>query len=100
MMALDFARDNALIAVTDHASCELGDEAVVLNLQNGIYYGLDPVGARVWRLLQQPRSLAELCSLVVEEFDVTPERCESDLAAFAAALGTHGLLRSCNAVHS
>ena len=64
-MALDFARDDTLVAVADHASCELGGEAVLLDLTTGVYYGLDPVGTRVWRLLQQPRSLAELGSIVV-----------------------------------
>lgn len=97
-MALDFARDTTLVAVADHAACELGGEAVLLDLNSGVYYGLDPVGTRVWRLLQQPRSLAELRDLVVDEFDVAPERCEADLAAFLSSLNAHGLLRSGDAV--
>lgn len=97
-MALDFARDTTLVAVPDHAACELGGEAVLLDLNTGVYYGLDPVGTRVWRLLQQPRSLAELRDLVVDEFDVSPERCEADLAAFLESLNAHGLLRSGDAV--
>lgn len=96
-MALDFARDDTLVAVADHASCELGGEAVLLDLTTGVYYGLDPVGTHVWRLLQQPRSLRELRDLVIEEFDVDAERCEADLTAFLASLSEHGLLQSSSA---
>jgi hypothetical protein len=99
MMALDSALDTAIAAVPDHASCELGGETVILDLQSGVYYGLDPVGTRVWRLLQEPRSLAGLRDLIVDEFDVAAERCETDLAVFVASLNAHGLLRSCDAVH-
>lgn len=96
-MALDFAPDIALMAVADHASCELGGEAVVLNLDTGTYYGLDQVGTRAWQVLQQPRSLAELRDLIVDEFDVTPERCEADLLSFVASLNAHGLVKPCDA---
>jgi hypothetical protein len=97
-MTLDFARDTTLVAVADHAACELGGEAVLLDLNTGVYYGLDPVGTRVWRLLQEPRSLAKLRDAIVDEFDVSPERCEADLAAFLASLNAHGLLRAGDAV--
>jgi coenzyme PQQ synthesis protein D (PqqD) len=98
-MALDFAPDTAIVAVADHASCELGGETVVLDLHTGVYYGLDVVGGRVWRLLEAPRSLSELRDLIVDEFDVAAGRCETDLAAFVASLNAHGLLRSCDAVN-
>ncbi len=32
---------------------DLGAEAVVLDLESGIYYGLDEVGLRMWKLLQE-----------------------------------------------
>lgn len=96
-MPLTFAPDTPLIAVADHACCELGGEAVVLNLDTGTYYGLDPVGTRAWQLLQKPRSLAELRDHIVDEFDVAPERCEADLVSFVASLSAHGLVQPCDA---
>jgi len=97
-MALDFARDATLVAVADHASCELEGEAVVLDLHTGTYYGLDPVGTRVWWLLQQPQTFAGVRDVIVDEFDVTPERCERDMAAFLGSLSAHGLLQPSDAV--
>lgn len=96
-MGLDLARDSSLMAVTNHACCELGGEAVVLNLDTGVYYGLDAVGARIWKLLQRPRSIAELRDLIVEEFEVDADRCEADLRPFVASLSSHGLVRPCEA---
>ena len=93
MMALGIAIDTAYVAVANLASCELGGEAVVLNLDTGIYYGLDSVGTQVWRLLQQPRSLTELRDVITDEFDVAPDQCEADLNAFLGSLSSHGLLR-------
>jgi hypothetical protein len=98
-MTLDFAIDTPYVAVANLASCELGGEAVVLNLDTGIYYGLDPVGTEVWRLLQRPRSLSELRDLVTDEFDVIPDQCEADLNAFVCSLNSYGLLRPCDAAH-
>ena len=91
-MALDFARDSSLRAVTNHASCELGGEAVLLNLDTGVYYGLDAVGTHIWKLLQEPRSITELRDLIVDEFDVAPARCEADLRPFVDSLHSYGLV--------
>ena len=38
---------------------ELSGETVLLNLESGVYYGLDAVGTRVWQLLMQGRTIAE-----------------------------------------
>jgi hypothetical protein len=97
-MELELMHDGPLITVANHAFCELGGEAVVLNLDTGVYYGLDPVGTRVWRLLQQPRTVAELRDFIVDEFDVVPDRCEADLRPFLASLQSHGLVRFCDVV--
>ena len=97
-MGPDLVCDSSLMAVKHHPSCELGGEAVVLNLDTGVYYGLDVVGTQIWKLLQEPRSLAELRDLVVDEFDVAPDRCEADLHPFVGLLNSHGLVRPCDAV--
>ncbi len=66
-------------AIREQVSCPLGDESAILNLKNSIYYGLDPVGARIWNLLQQPRSVAEIRDALLAEYEVEPDRCERDL---------------------
>ena len=43
-----------VIASPEQVSCPLGEEAAILNLKNTVYYGLNPVGARVWSLKGEP----------------------------------------------
>jgi hypothetical protein len=60
-------------------ACDLEGDVVLLNSHTGLYYGLEGVGARVWSLIQEPRSVGEIRDALVQEFDVEPERCEQDL---------------------
>lgn len=73
-------------------ACEVGGEAVVLQLDQGVYYGLNPVGARVWQLLQEPRVLSDVVSQLVSEFDVTQEQCLRDVRELVADLRRHQLV--------
>ena len=79
-------------AAKQQVSCGLSGEAVILSLQDGIYYGLNTVGARIWELLQEPRTVEELRSLIQQEFDVDPARCARDMEALLGELANHGLI--------
>jgi Coenzyme PQQ synthesis protein D (PqqD) len=85
--------DSILAASCDQVSCDLGGETCILHLSSGIYYGLDSVGARVWDLLQAPRTLGELQALVLREFDVAADRAARDLGEFCESLERAGLVR-------
>jgi hypothetical protein len=79
-------------ATRQHVSCMLGDEAAILNLKNSVYYGLNPVGARVWNLVQQSRSVVEIRDALLEEYDVEAEQCERDLLNLLEKLREQGLI--------
>lgn len=81
-----------MIATKDEVSCKLGNEAAILGLKNSVYYGLNPVGARVWELLRHPRSLEEICNTIVSEYDVSAERAERDLLHFLDGMLAEGLI--------
>lgn len=68
------------------------EELVILNLLDGVYYGLDGVGTRIWGLIQRPTSLTTIRDALVAEYDVEPARCESDLRALLAELAKRGLV--------
>jgi hypothetical protein len=63
-----------------------------VNLKNGVYYGLDPVGARIWNLIREPVTLAQIRESLVAHFDVEPVRAESDIREFLARLAEQGLV--------
>jgi Coenzyme PQQ synthesis protein D (PqqD) len=70
----------------EQVSCDLAGEAAILNLQTGVYYGLDPVGARIWNLIQQPRTVSDVLQVFLKEYEVDSERCERDV--FGPSSGT------------
>ena len=70
----------------------VGDETVLLNLENGTYYGLDPVGTRIWALLKEGHSPAAIGPLLVAEYEVEAEVIENDLRRFLTDLKEHGIV--------
>ena len=65
---------------------QVGDETVILDLGSGTYFGLDPVGARVWQLIGEGRTLGETCDTLIDEYDAAPEQIERDVAELAEKL--------------
>ena len=91
-MAVTLAFESRIVASKDQVSCDLAGEAAILNLKNSVYYGLDPVGARVWSLIQEPKTLAEIRDTLLGIYDVDSLRLESDLRALLTELAEQGLI--------
>ncbi len=87
-----FSCRTRLVATKDEVSCKLGEEAAILGLKNSVYYGLNPVGARVWELLRQPRSVEEISRTIVSEYDVRADRAQDDLLEFLQGMLAEGLI--------
>ena len=88
----------AIVASGDVLVSEFGNELVLLNLRDGVYYGLEDVGARIWALLKQPVTLSAIRDAIVSEYDVNPTSCERDVRALVEELATKGLveIRECS----
>ena len=72
---------------------EVGGEMVLLDLESGQYFGLDPVGGRIWELLpEKPRTLSEVCDAIEAEFDAPRETIEADILTLAKGLDEQGLI--------
>jgi hypothetical protein len=71
---------------------ELDGEAVILNLDTGIYFGLDAVGTRIWRLIEERKSLRMVLDTLVDEYEAPPDRLQRDLLEFVERLTGKGLL--------
>jgi len=60
----------AVVQVSElQISTELSGAAVILDPAQGNYYSLDGVGAEVWRLLQEPRTLPELEQAIMARYE-------------------------------
>jgi len=71
---------------------KVGDETVILDLAGGTYYGLDPVGARVWQLMGEGKTLGEICDTMLDEYDVTREALQRDVIDLADKLLEQNLI--------
>lgn len=61
---------------TSAISGKLEDELVIMDINQGKYFSLNPVATRIWEILEQPMELISLCDLLREEFEVEPEQCK------------------------
>jgi Coenzyme PQQ synthesis protein D (PqqD) len=70
------------------------DQAVMLNVAAGEYYGLNAVAARIWELLDHPKTLVQLCAQICEEFEVELEICEAAVLKFADEIIDNGIVQA------
>ena len=70
---------------------DLDDAIVMMDVDDGSYHELDPVGARIWMLLEAPRSVAEICESLLAEYDVDPQTCQADTSEFLQSGFAKGL---------
>ena len=83
---------SVVVAGARQVSCDLAGEAAILHLGSGTYYGLDPVGARIWALVQQPTRVDRIKDMLLNEYDVESRRLEQDLMALLQDLAAEGLV--------
>ena len=81
-----------VVAAESQVHRRAGDETLVLDIGRGRYYSLSGVGTRIWELIGKPTRVAELRDTLVAEFDIDPERCESDLFDYLRELEAEGLV--------
>lgn len=87
-----FPLDASVVATERQLSTTLGDEVIILGLDDSMYYGLSDTGVRVWELVQAPRTVGEILAALVAEYEVDRHRAEADLEALLADLHSRGLI--------
>jgi hypothetical protein len=86
-------RDSIAVA-PDVVFRELEGEAVILNLESGIYFGLDEVGTRIWQLIGEHGALQKVFDMMCDEYEVVPDALERDLLGLVDELCANGLART------
>jgi hypothetical protein len=83
---------SVVVAAPDVVSANLGNEKALLSMADGVYYGLNPVGAAIWDLLQEPRTVEQLRDAIAARYSVELERCEREVVAMLKKLSGWGLI--------
>lgn len=92
MRLMQIVETSTVVAVPNQISSSLGEEAVILELTQGVYYGLNAVGARIWELLKEPRTAGEIRDVILDEYDAEPEAVTRDLLGLLTDLADRGLI--------
>ncbi len=72
----------------------VGEETVLLDLASGTYFGLDPVGTRIWQLISEGKTVAAVCDNMLAEFDVSRDTLEPDVMHLLDELRDKGLVNA------
>ena len=84
-----------IVCTENNLSCDLKGEAVILNLESGIYFGMNPLGARIWELIQHPVKVSDVQRQLLREYDIQPVDCQKDLMKFLETLLVQKLIKVC-----
>lgn len=76
------SKSSVVVAVDGLTEADLGNESVILDLNSGSYFGLNEVGARVFRMIKEPVSVGKILQTLTGEYDVAPERLKADIIDF------------------
>jgi hypothetical protein len=71
---------------------DLDGEAVLLNLANGQYYGLDETGFDMYKILVSSSSVQAAYDKLLQTYMVEPRQLQTDLEIFLKHLLDHGLI--------
>lgn len=77
---------------TQILSSTIDDEVVMMSSEKGMYYNLNPVGSRIWELLDTPQTLESLCTQLLDEYDVDEATCKQETEEFITSLKERGLI--------
>ncbi|MCA1791218.1 MAG: PqqD family peptide modification chaperone [Thioalkalivibrio sp.] len=72
---------------------EVGPELAMLSIERGRYYSLNHTGRAIWRGLELPIRVKDICDSLQEAFDVDRGTCEEETLELLRELLGEGLVR-------
>ena len=86
------SNSSIISAAKEQVSSDLGGEAIILNLKSGVYHGLNEVAAKIWNIIQNPKSVNDVRTILLEEYEVDFQQCDRDLKELLQELTKVGLI--------
>ena len=80
------------IKSTQILSSTIDDEVVMMSSEKGMYYNLNPIGSRIWELLETPQTIDSLCAQLIDDYDVDEATCKQETEEFIQSLSERGLI--------
>ncbi len=73
-------------------AADMDGECVMMSVKNGKYYSLDPIGNRIWKLIERPLAVHELITVLLTEYHVEEEQCRRDVFIFLDKMIEDGMV--------
>ncbi len=84
--------DSVVRRTNEIVTGNIQNEIVMMSIENGKYYGMNPVGSRIWELIENKVKVSSLCKALQKEFDVQSTVCRSEVLTFLNTLYAKNLL--------
>ena len=89
----ELSKSSKIVVSKDVVSCNLGEETAMLDMKEGVYYGLNDMGTIIWDLIQKPITIEEIVEKILAEYDVDEETCYIDLKELFGEMLENGLVK-------
>ena len=70
----------------------IGNDIVALRVDGGRCFGMEDVTAEVWRLLEAPASIEQLCDQLIERYQVDRPTCLAEVSRLIISMVAEGLV--------
>ena len=84
--SLIFTSNTSLVRNNNLFSSAVDDELMMMDEVSGNYFGLNPIAAAIWQLLEKPMPYSQLIQILADIYDVTIDECEKDTQNFLSEL--------------
>ncbi len=71
---------------------DVNGEIVALHIERGQCYGLNAVASEIWRMLQEPKSVSEICTALRDDYDIDETTCREEVVDLLSDLQQEGLI--------
>lgn len=89
---IELTADSVLERNNEIMTAEMGEELVMLHIDQGSYFGLDEIGRAIWARIEKPTSLGDLCAALQVEYDAEAGTVETDVKTFITRLTRNDLV--------
>ena len=81
-----------IVRASNNIVSDMGEEKVILSIENGKYYNLGVMGGQIWDLIEAPVTVLQLIDMLTEQYEVERHTCEEQLIPFLLHMLDEGLI--------
>lgn len=85
--------ESTISQIDDIVASDIEDEKVMMSIEKGEYFGLEPIGSRIWEMVESPVKVSAIIDALLGQYDVDRETCQQDVLAFLVELDEAGIIQ-------